>query len=41
MDKPVRPKPSRSYVISLDNRKAKDSGHERPSEILAATFDSD
>ena len=29
-------KPSRSYVISLDNRKARGSGHERPEEILAA-----
>jgi AcrR family transcriptional regulator len=29
-------KPSRTYVISLDNRKARGSGHERPEEILAA-----
>ncbi|WP_428392811.1 TetR/AcrR family transcriptional regulator [Lichenicoccus sp.] len=29
-------KPRRSYVISLDNRKARGSGHERPQEILAA-----
>lgn len=36
MDQPVRSKPSRSYVVSLDNRKARGSGHERPSEILAA-----
>ena len=29
-------KPSRSYVISLDNRKARGSGHERFEEILGA-----
>lgn len=29
-------KPTRSYVISLDNRKARGSGHERHDEILAA-----
>lgn len=29
-------KPSRSYVISLDNRKARGSGHERLEEILSA-----
>jgi AcrR family transcriptional regulator len=28
--------PSRFYVVSLDNRKARGSGHERPEEILAA-----
>ena len=27
---------SRSYVVSLDNRKARGQGHERPAEILAA-----
>ncbi len=32
-------KPSRSYVISLDNRKARGSGHERLEEILAAARD--
>ena len=29
-------KPARSYVISLENRKARGSGHERLEEILAA-----
>jgi AcrR family transcriptional regulator len=29
-------KPVRTYVISLENRKARGSGHERPEEILAA-----
>ena len=36
MDPTPVPKPRRSYVISLDNRKARGSGHERPREILAA-----
>jgi hypothetical protein len=27
---------SKTYVISLENRKARGSGHERPEEILAA-----
>ena len=29
-------KPSRSYVVSLDNRKARGMGHERAAEILTA-----
>ena len=33
---PVADKPSRSYVVSLDNRKARGSGHERLEEILDA-----
>jgi AcrR family transcriptional regulator len=37
MSRTARVKPrSRSYVISLGNRKARGAGHERPGEILAA-----
>lgn len=36
MDRASEAKPARSYVISLDNRKARGSGHERREEILAA-----
>ena len=35
-DEPKAGKPSRSYVVSLDNRKARGSGHERVGEILEA-----
>ncbi len=34
--KPASARPGRTYVISLDNRKARGSGHERLEEILAA-----
>ena len=33
---PAGKAPSRSFVVSLDNRKPRGSGHERPEEILAA-----
>ncbi len=37
MGQPARRKqPGRSYVISLENRKARGFGHERPQEILSA-----
>ncbi len=37
MGRPVASKqPPRTYVISLENRKARGSGHERPAEILEA-----
>ena len=32
----TKPLPPKTYVISLENRKARGSGHERPEEILGA-----
>ena len=32
----IKQTPSKTYIISLENRKARGSGHERPEEILCA-----